>query len=49
MLYEDRLAQRLVVQALTHLFSPSEELRDAAASQLIDQSCCARGSRLRSS
>jgi hypothetical protein len=38
MLYEERLAQRLVVQALTHLFSPSEELRDAAASQLIDQS-----------
>ncbi len=43
MLYEDRLAQRLVVQALTHLFSPSEELRDAAASQLIDQSLLREG------
>jgi sugar diacid utilization regulator len=43
MLYEERLAQRLVVQALTHLFSPSEELRDAAASQLIDQSLLREG------
>jgi sugar diacid utilization regulator len=43
MLYEDRLAQRLVVQSLTHLFSPSEELRDAAASQLIDQSLLREG------
>ena len=43
MLYEERLAQRLVVQALTHLLSPSEELRDAAASQLIDQSLLREG------
>ena len=38
MLYEDHLAQRLVVQALAHLLSPSEELREAAANQLADQS-----------
>jgi sugar diacid utilization regulator len=43
MLYEERLAQRLVVQALTHLLSPSEELRDAAASQLVDQSLLREG------
>lgn len=38
MLYEEQLAQRLVVQAVAHLLSPSEELRDAAATQLADQS-----------
>lgn len=37
-LYEEHLSQRLAVQALAHLFSPSEELRDAAATQLVDQS-----------
>ncbi|MGH9105058.1 MAG: PucR family transcriptional regulator [Acidimicrobiales bacterium] len=36
-LYEERLSQRLVVQALAHLLSPSEALRDAAAAQLVDQ------------
>ena len=43
MLYEDHLAQRLVVQALAHLLSPSEELREAAASQLADQSLARDG------
>lgn len=38
LLYEERLAERLVCQALTHLLSPSEELREAAAMQLVDQS-----------
>jgi sugar diacid utilization regulator len=38
MLYEEHLAQRLVVQALAHLLSSSEELREAAATQLLDQS-----------
>lgn len=37
MLYEEQLAQRLVVQALAHLLSPSEELRGAAAENLVDQ------------
>jgi hypothetical protein len=37
LLYEERLAQRLAFQALAHLLSPSEELREAAAGQLIDQ------------
>lgn len=36
-LYEEHLSQRLAVQALAHLFSPSEELREAAAAQLVDQ------------
>jgi hypothetical protein len=43
MLYEERLAQRLAVQALTHLLSPSEELRDAAADQLVGQSLLREG------
>lgn len=43
LLYEERLAQRLVVQAVAHLLSPSEELRDAAASQLVDQSLLREG------
>jgi sugar diacid utilization regulator len=38
LLYEEQLAQRLVVQALTYLLSPSEELREAAAGQLVAQS-----------
>ncbi|HTW98131.1 MAG TPA: helix-turn-helix domain-containing protein [Acidimicrobiales bacterium] len=38
LIYEDRLAQRLVVQALSHLLSPSEELREAAAGQLVELS-----------
>lgn len=38
LLFEDRLAQRLLVQALNHLLSPSAELREAAATQLFDQS-----------
>jgi PucR C-terminal helix-turn-helix domain len=43
MLYEEHLAQRLVVQALAHLLSPSEELREAAASQFADQSLARDG------
>jgi hypothetical protein len=42
-LYEEHLAQRLVVQALAHLLSPSEELREAAANQLVDQSLVREG------
>ncbi len=43
LLYEERLAERLVGQALTHLLSPSEELREAAAMQLVDQSLARDG------
>lgn len=42
-LYEEQLAQRLVVQALSYLLSPSEELREAAANQLVDQSLLREG------
>ena len=37
LLYEEQLAQRLMSQALSHLLSPSEELRAAAAQQIADQ------------
>lgn len=37
-LYEERLAERLVGQALAHLLSASEELREAAISLLASQS-----------
>lgn len=43
LLYEERLAERLVGQALSHLLSPSEELREAAATQLVDQSLARDG------
>lgn len=43
LLYEERLAERLVGQALIHLLSPSEELREAAAMQLVDQSLARDG------
>jgi DNA-binding PucR family transcriptional regulator len=43
LLYEERLAGRLVGQAFTHLLSPSEELREAAAMQLVDQSLARDG------
>lgn len=42
-LYKEHLAERLVVQSLAHLLSPSEELREAAASQLVDQSLVREG------
>ncbi len=38
LLYEEQLAQRLTSQALSHLLSPSEELRNAAVQQIADQS-----------
>ncbi len=37
LLYEEQLAQRLMGQVLSHLLSPSEELRSAAAQQIADQ------------
>lgn len=38
LLYEEQLAQRLTSQAISHLLSPSEELRGAAAQQIAEQS-----------
>lgn len=43
LLYEDHLAERLVGQALSHLLSSSEELREAAAMQLVDQALARDG------
>ena len=43
MLYGERLTRRLVVAALAQLISPSEELRETAARQLIDQSLLCEG------
>ncbi len=43
LLYEERLAERLLGQAMTHLLSSSEELREAAAMQLVDQSLARDG------
>lgn len=37
LLYEEELATRLTSGALAHLLSPAEELREAAAGQIIDQ------------
>jgi hypothetical protein len=37
LLYEEQLAARLASGALSHLLSPAEDLRDAAAEQITDQ------------
>jgi hypothetical protein len=37
LLYEEQLAARLASGALSHLLSPAEDLRDAAAEQIADQ------------
>ncbi len=43
LLYEEQLAQRLMGQVLSHLLSPSEELRAAAAQQIADQALFSSG------
>lgn len=43
LLYEEQLAQRLMGQVLSHLLSPSEELRAAAAQQIADQALLSAG------
>ena len=43
MLYEERLEARLAGQALAHLLSTSEELREAAAGLLVSQSLLREG------
>ncbi|MDA8296453.1 MAG: helix-turn-helix domain-containing protein [Actinomycetota bacterium] len=43
LLYEEQLAQRLMGQVLSHLLSPSEELRAAAAQQIADQALFTSG------
>ncbi|MCU1491437.1 MAG: hypothetical protein JWM85_2842, partial [Acidimicrobiaceae bacterium] len=42
LLYDDQLTQRLVSHTVAHLFSPSGELRETAARQIVDQSLLAR-------
>lgn len=43
LLYEDELAQRLMGHALSQLLSSSEELRNAAAQQIVDQALLSDG------
>ncbi len=43
MLYEERLEERLASQALAHLLSTSEELREAAAALLVSESLLREG------
>jgi hypothetical protein len=43
LMYEELLAERLASSVLAHLLSPSEDLRDAAAQQIVDDSLLVAG------